>query len=190
MTDKKQVIKDTGTGHQAENMTVNYNYHQIKNKSVIAKVVNAIANSNFEIELQSTNSVALPARVQEKIAHNNVKKCQYIIESIKTNNIDLTNVYDVLEQEKPRQIDKILCQIQFLYKAELGSISQDENLSHELIQKHADKIIENIQAKLRSLVLESENLDADNEDVDLSVQLIVADAFIKCLILENPESTT
>ena len=38
---------------------------------------------------------------------------------------------------------------------------------------------------LREKTLESSNLNAENEDVDIAIGVIVADAFISCVVLEN-----
>jgi hypothetical protein len=56
-----------------------------------------------------------------------------------------------------------------------------------VIKKYSDSILENIRQNLRTKILESSNLDASNEDVDKTLNLIVADAFIACIILKNPQ---
>lgn len=191
MTDKKQENQNGGTGYLAEVLTVNnethiHNGNMPRNKSIIAEVVNIVSTFS-QPETINFNSDALPAEVKEKIRHNNVTRCRYIIETYKRNTIDLNNVYNTLEQERPGRKQKLLQIVNNCYKQQLCLLSENENVDIATIQQHSDTILENITKSLRKRVLESSNLKADNEDVDIAVNLIVADAFMECLVLENPE---
>ncbi len=191
MTTRKQQNKNGGTGYQADRMTVHNETHMhndiAKNKSTIAEVVNIIA-AFPPPEIIADNSTALPAEVVSKIQYNNVKRCRYIIDTYKSNTIDLNNIYNILEQERPGRKQKLLHIIHNCYKQQLGILSKDGTVDIAIIQEHSDSILENITTTLRTKVLESSNLNAENEDVEIAVNLIVADAFIECLVLENPEA--
>ena len=56
-----------------------------------------------------------------------------------------------------------------------------------ITQKQSDSILENIIKNLKDKVLESSNLNAYNEEIENALNLIVANAFIECLVLENPQ---
>lgn len=191
MSNKKQQNNNGGTGYQAKQITVNNGTHvhgsTPRNKSVIAEVVNLLS-ALPQSEQTVFDSASLPAGVAEKIQHNSVAKCRYIIETYKSNTIDLENVYNTLEQERPGRKQKLLNRINFCYKQQLGQLVTGNNLDIQVIRQNSDTILENIVGILREKILESSNLNADNEDVDLAVNLIVADAFIQCLVLENPEA--
>lgn len=193
MTNKKQQNNNGGVGYQAETVNINHGPHihgsMPRNKSVIADIVNFLS-ALPRPENVLFDSAILPSGVAKKIQHNNLVRCRYIIETYKINTIDLENAYSTLEQERPGRKQKLLDIIHLCYKQQLGQLIVDDIIDIETIRKNADAILENIVETLRAKVLESSNLNADNEDVDLAVNLIVADAFIQCLVLENPEATT
>lgn len=185
MTSTKQVIGNGGAGYQAESIIVN-NTPSPRNKSIIADVVNILSSYPAPTAI-AVNSAVLPAEVEAKIQYNNVCKSRYIIETYKLNTIDLTNVYDALEQEKPGRKEKLLFVIRNCYERQLSTVAQGGVVAITAIQENSDNILDNILIDLRQKVLESSNLNADNEDVDIAIRLILADAFIECRVLENPQ---
>lgn len=171
------------TAYQAENMNI-YNSVQPRNKSIIAQVVNILSSiipSNRVLNYKRT----IPAEVKTKMDHNNLTKSRYIIESYKNNVIDLNNAYNTLEEERPGNKDKLIRNIKNLYEYELSQIDFEKN-GIKAIRENSDKILENCINELQKQVLESSNLNAYNEDVYFAVNLIIADAFIECILLENP----
>lgn len=181
---------DNSTNYQAENMTVHVYEHYPNKMSIIAEVVNILATSiNFD-ELPEI-SANLPLEVRKKIEHNNIQQSKHIIESYKDYVLDLEKAYNILEQETPNANKKVLKIINTLYKSKIASLTIDNNSSViDLIRTISDNIINEIIASLKDTVFASKNLSAYSEDVDISINLIVADAFIKCLILENPNKET
>ena len=189
----KQQNNNEGTGYQAEQMIVNNATHVypslIKNKSIIAEVVNIIADLSMP-ESTHYELSALPEEVTVKIEYNYIERCKYIIESYKDYTIDLNNVYNTLEQAKPGKKQKLLDTIRDCYKQELSKLKENEKnelVDILVIKKYSDSILENIKQNLHTKILGSSNLDAYNEDVDKTLNLIVADAFIACIILKNPQ---
>ena len=96
----------------------------------------------------------------------------------------LEKIYQTLEQEKPGRKSRLLRNISDLYKIEKGNITTNNDI--EQIRKNADLIIGNIINKLDLEAKQSSNIDADNEDIKAAVSIVVADAFIRCKILEDP----
>lgn len=184
MSSTKQVNTDGATGYQAESITV---VNTPRNKSVIADVVNALSAFSPP-NSDSLETAVLPAGVRAKLEYNNVKRCQYIIEGYKNSISDLANIYETLEQERPGRKQKLLHIIRICYETQLGVFVQKNTFTIDLVREHSDTILENIINDLRKRVIESSNLEADNEDVDIAIRIIVADAFIECRILENPEA--
>lgn len=181
----EQSVQNGSNGYQAEKMWV-FNDTQPRNRSIIAEVVNILskipASSN-----QMKKSRSLPAEIRKKMDHNNLIKCRCIIESYKNNIIDLNKVYNTLEEERTGQTDKLLQVINDIYEEEIVDFIEDDSINIDLLREKSDEVFENILNKLKKEVLESANLDAYNEDVHIAVRLIVADAFIRCIVLENPE---
>lgn len=187
MSSSKQIVGNGGTAYQAESMVVN-NTPTPRNKSIIADVVNILSSYPSPTAI-APNSATLPAEIEAKIQHNNVCKSRYIIETYKLNTIDLTNVYDALEQEKPGRKEKLLFVIRDCYEKQLSAVAKGGDVAIEAIQENSDVILDNILNDLRHKVLESSNLNAENEDVDIAIRLILADAFIECRVLENPQAS-
>lgn len=177
---------DNSTNYQAEKMTVHVYEHYPNKMSIIAEVVNILATSIKFDELPEI-SENLPLEVREKIEHNNIQQSKHIIESYKDYVLDLEKAYNILEQETPNANKKVLKIINTLYKSKIASLTIDNNNSViDLIRTISDNIMNEIITSLKETVFASKNLSAYSEDVDISINLIVADAFIKCLILENP----
>lgn len=183
MDKKDQKNEDRSIGYQADTINV-FNGASPKNKSIIAEVVNILSGS-CTLESFPLDSSPLPSKVEEKIIHNNVNRCRHIIETYKDNVIDLGYAYKTIEELRPGRHQKLLHIISRCYKNELGKLFDDGNFSQEKIRQNSDQILENIMHVLREKTLESSNLNAENEDVDIAIGVIVADAFISCVVLEN-----
>ena len=176
----KQNIKGGSTGYQAETINI---INVLKNKSTIAEVVNAISKIDLEDENNFGKIKEVP-EIEAKIRHNNITKYLYLINDYGLYGKILEGIYETLEQEKPGKKGKLLRVISDFYKAEKGVLTQTNDI--DLIRHNADLIIENIITKLDDEILKSSNLDAENEEVHSAIQIIVADAFIQCKILEDP----
>jgi hypothetical protein len=177
----EQHNSEGSTGYQA-NRDINI-INVLKNKSAIAEVVNAISKIDLEDENNLGKIKEIP-EIEAKIRHNNITKYLYLINDYGLYGKILEGIYETLEQEKPGKKGKLLRVISDFYKAEKGILTQTNDL--DIIRDNADLIIENIITKLDDKILKSSNLDAENEDVHSAIQIIVADAFIQCKILEDP----
>ena len=182
-----QLNTNRSSGYQANNMTINNHTYSnvIKNKSIIAEVINIIAT--LPVESISYTTRALPEEVEKKILHNKLTRCKYIIEIYKSHNKDLDNAYYILEQERPGRKQKLSANINSHYKQELNKLNEKHIEDIVTTQEWSDSILENIIKNLNDKVLASSNLNAYNEDIEKALNLIVANAFIECLILENPQ---
>ena len=176
----EQKIKGNSTGYQANIINI---INVLKNKSTIGDVVNAISKIELEDETNLGKIKELP-EIGEKIGHNNITKYKYLIDGYGLYGKKLKGIYETLEEEKPEKKGKLLRMISDFYKAEKGILTQTDNI--DVIRKNADLIIENIIKKLDAEILKSSNLDAENEDVHSAIHIIVADAFIQCKVLEDP----
>lgn len=183
-----QLNTNGSSGYQANNMTINNHTYSnvIKNKSIIAELINIIATLPV-VEPVSYTTRALPEGVEKKILHNKLIRCKYIIESYKSYNTDLDGAYYILEQERPGSKQKLSANINSLYKQELNKLNEWHIEDIVTTQERSDSILENIIKNLKDRVLESSNLDAYNEDIEKALNLIIANAFIECLVLENPQ---
>ena len=177
---RKQVNKGNSTGYQAENINI---YNVIRNTSILADVVNAISKINLDDE-GIFGAVKEKPIIEDKINHNSIEKYRYLIDDYQIYGKELGKIYNTLEKEKPGRKAKLLRVISDFYKKEKGVISTDGNF--EDIKNNSDLIIENIINQIETEIVKSSNLNADNEDVKNATSIVVADAFIACKILENP----
>jgi hypothetical protein len=180
----KQIINSNGTGYQSEHMTV-YNEIVPKNRSCIAEVVNILSSQNIEIN-HAEDSTLLPADIEEKIQYNNIQKSRAIIEMFKPNIADLERAYKTLEEVRSNAKEKILNIINLKYEEEISLGFENYNEKLKYIQNNSDNIFETIVKKLENMVYRSSNFEADQEDAEIAVKVILADAFINCLIMEKP----
>ncbi len=180
MTKQEQNIGKNGTGYQAERINI---YNVIRNPSKLANVVNAISKIDFD-DKSNFGVLKEPPVIDDKIKHNDVKAYFELIKDYGLYGKKLSSIYKTLEQEKPGRKSRILRNIADLYKVEKGKLTNDNNI--EIIRSNADLIIENIINKLDKEAKQSANIDADNEDIKAAIFMVVADAFIRCKILEDP----
>lgn len=58
------------------------------------------------------------------------------------------------------------------------------------IKEHADEIVDNIIKQLRKFVYKSSNVNSlYKEQIEIGINVVVAHAFVECLILENPNAS-
>ncbi len=183
MTKQKQNIGKEGTGYQTgDNGVININ-NVVKNPSILANVINAISKIDLDDKTNFGELKEAPV-IEDKIKHNDIKAHFELINDYGLYGKKLETIYQTLEQEKPGRKSRLLRNISDLYKIEKGNLTTNNDI--EVIRANADLIIENIINKLDFAAKESSNIDADNEDVKAAVSIVVADAFIRCKILEDP----
>jgi hypothetical protein len=180
MTNQKQNIGKGGTGYQAKTININ---NIVRNPSILANVINVI--SKIDLDDKTNLGVLKEAPViEDKIKHNDIKAYFELINDYGLYGKKLETIYQTLEQEKPGRKSRLLRNISDLYKKEKGKITINNDIVK--IRENADLIIENIINKLDLEAKESSNINAENEDIKAAVSIVVADAFIRCKILEDP----
>ena len=66
-------------------------------------------------------------------------------------------------------------------------VSQDTAQSEiEIVRKSADVIIKSVEKALLAEVRGSSNIEVTSESINVSLQIVLIDAFIRCKILEEP----
>lgn len=180
MTNQEQNISKGGTGYQAKTINI---YNVVRNPSILANVVNAISKIDFD-DKSIFGVVKEPPVIEDKIKYNNVKAYFSLIHDYGLYGKKLDSIYKSLEREKPGRMGRILRNIVDLYKVEKGKLTNDNDI--EIVRSNADSIIENIINKLDREAKQSANIEADNEDIKAAIFIVVADAFIRCKILEDP----
>lgn len=182
MNKQNQNIGKGGTGYQAGD-SINI-YNVLKNPSTLAEVVNAISKINLDDKSLYGQLKEAPV-IEDKIEHNNVQAYRYLINDYQLYQKTLEKIYKTFDQEQPFRKNRLLRVISDHYKKEKGALTTNDN-DIETIREHADSIIEKIISKLENEILKSSNLQSTNEDTLTAISIIIADAFIRCKILEDP----
>jgi hypothetical protein len=160
-------------------------YVQKQMPSALAKIIHAL------IPLISDNSWSDSSgkkgyEVEDKIQLNSVVKYAELIREYSGYSVVIEKVYDE-QPDRKRAFLQGIRNHYLLYKGEL--LKQNPDIPRqEVIQSHADSIIDYLIHKLIEEYTSSSNKNAeiDKEDLQHCVTMIVLCAFIDCKILENP----
>ena len=147
----------------------------VKYDTDLAKVINAFSKDNFQDE-----------KFPNKLDFEIEKKIKFNLLDTKKNFIRDYSIYLGKLQEKYTEFDRAG------KNTSVAVLNSLRTVYHELKNKKSepsklfDEIIEQVKIKAR----ESSNLeDVSEEMLELCIQIIVVDAFMKCKIFENPKSS-
>ena len=124
-----------------------------------------------------------------KINHNNLKSKSHIIKQYLDHSSKVEEAYVEIDSLITFGKDTILQNLNDLYYSALDSVEIDY-LTCEVdiikIRENSEHILDFIIQKLKNTVFESKNTPTYKEHVELGVNVVVAHAFIECIIMENP----
>jgi hypothetical protein len=151
-----------------------------KNPSALNTVIKYIGIKmfdNFSSEPQNAPNS------QEKILYNNISRYKPIIEEYAPYQGKLNKLYKEIENQASPKKELVLQNIKKLYLQEKGKYNNLEE-----IRTNADNIIDKVKDKLWNVIENSSNAiaDLDYEAIDISLLIILVDAFMRCNILEEP----
>jgi hypothetical protein len=121
---------------------------------------------------------------EEKIKYNNVVIYRHIIEEYKIYQGRLSKIYEEIEKQGSSKKEVILQNIKTIYLKEKGNYSGIDE-----IRNNADKIIKNVENELWQIIENSQNINSHMpfEAIQISLLIILVDAFMRCNILEEPK---
>jgi hypothetical protein len=151
-----------------------------KHISVLNIVINYIGNRIID---NPVNESPNAPNIQDKIFYNNVNEYKSIIEEYALYNSHLNKLYKEIEEQGSPKKEIILQNIRNLYLKEKANKNMDE------IRNNADDIIEKIKNKLWENIERNENsFELSIEVIEISLLVILVDAFMRCKILEEPKA--
>ena len=125
-----------------------------------------------------------------KIEHNNLKARQSIVQTYQNYSLQIEESFIDIDQQIINGKTVILENLQNLYFEVLDELEIDyvcvEIIDINKIRENSDDIIDYIILKLKNLSVESNNCNLPQEAIDIGIKVIVAHAFIECIIMENP----
>lgn len=128
-----------------------------------------------------------------KINHNNLKSKSHIIKQYTDHSSKIEEAYTEIDSMIVFGKETILRNLNDLYYSALDTLNIDY-LTREtditLIRDNSEFIIEYIIRKLKNMAYESKNTPRFKEYIDFGVNVVVAHAFIECIIMESPNIDT
>jgi len=154
--------------------------------SAINELLNQLANKKYKfqnIKRKPTSDTVF------KIKHNNLKSTNHIIKQYLDHSSKIEVALKDIDSVVPFGKQIVLHTLNDLYFQALDNFNIDFlscEIEIEKIREHSDQIIEYIIIKLKNAAFESKNTPTFKEYIELGINVIVAYAFIECVIMENP----
>lgn len=146
----------------------------IKLETNLATIINILSKENWSEGENTPEKVKF--EIDRKIAHNNLKSSKLIIEDYSIHHGRLDKIYSEFDKGGSNKSTTVLSTIRQEY-AKLVSTLTDDQLFFAVIEKVQEKILNSVNYK---------NIPFD--ELELCVNILVVDAFIRCKIFENPEN--
>lgn len=181
----KQIHSGIGHNINADNVFIN---SIPKISSDLTAVVNALGKKIFFPDFESDNEITTPFDPEKKIKYNNIIKFKVIIENYKSYVGKLSSIYKEFDSQGTNKTHIVLENIKLAYikeKAALLAINKGKK-EIDVIRAAADNIIDRVENTLLTEVKTSSNIETSSETINLSLQIVLIDAFIRCKILEEP----
>ncbi|MEJ2765616.1 hypothetical protein VV869_16815 [Photobacterium sp. MCCC 1A19761] len=124
-----------------------------------------------------------------KISHNNIKSKRHIIKQYLDFSSKVENAFFLIDSLIPFGKQIVIQSLNDLYYEALDEIDVDyfsNEIDIEKIKDNSEFILDYIIQKLICSVYESKNAPEIKEQIELGVNVVVAHAFIECVVLENP----
>jgi hypothetical protein len=160
----------------------------------VDSVVNSLLTeiSLIPVDVLSTKKRSVPAAVIVKVDHNNLQSQCFILKQYQAYSASIETSYKIIDTNIINGKSKVFLMLDNLYVKALSDIGIKpfaSEIDMELIRQNADDIIKKIITGLKDFCYESSNVPSDKESVEIGVNVVVAHAFVECLILENPNDT-
>lgn len=139
---------------------------------------------NFSLDRRRPSSETMA-----KIEHNHLKSKRHIIKQYLDHSLKVEEAYSEIDSMIPFGKDTIFQNLNDLYFSALDEVDIDYlicDVDINKVRENSEFILDFIIKKLKNAVFESKNKPSYKEHVELGVNVIVAHAFIECVIMENP----
>lgn len=180
---------NSGSGtNLAAGRDINVNYSEPKQLSILAEIINVLGNLIYtDIEEEDDKIDAF--KIAAKIQYNNVIEFRPILDEYKIHIGKLSSIYQEFDSQGTNKTSKVLSNIRYHYlkvKAEF-KVSSPGKTDVEIVKENADAIINKVQERLMAEINNAINITESFETINISLLVVLIDAFIKCKILEEPK---
>lgn len=177
-----------GSGHNINaNRDVNI-YVEQKHLSLLAAIVN-ILGKRLYIDSPDDNPNYTSFDIDRKIDYNSIKGYKMIIDEHKIYVGKLSVIYQEFDNEGTNKTQITLSNIRTHYLKtlmEYRAANEDED-TITVVRRYSDQIIQDIEEKLLAEIQKSTNITETVDCINVSLQIIIVDALMRCKILEKPQ---
>ena len=145
----------------------------LKLESNLATVINILSKEDWNKKepISQINSF----EIERKITHNNLNSAKIIIDDYYLHYSRVDKIYTEFDSQGSNKSSSVLSTIRQEYAKLKSSLTDDE-------------LFFNIVSKVQEKVLNSSNYTSiPFDELELCINILVVDAFIRCKIFENPE---
>lgn len=178
----------SGTGHNVAAARDVFIETLPKISSDLTAIVNILGKRLFMTDGVEEKDVTAAFDPNAKIEYNNVIKFKIILENYKMYVGKLTTIYGEFDNQGSNVTRIVLENIKLAYlKEKADQVSRNPGKDEiTVIRENADAIIENVESALANQIRTSSNIETSSDTINISLQIILIDAFIRCKILEEP----
>lgn len=159
--------------------------------SVINFILNILSTQEFKLDACRRKP---SAKTIVKINHNNLQSKSHIIKQYLDRSSTIESAFFQIDSIIPFGKSIALRNLNDLYFEALDEAGIEyltvEKIDITKIRENSEFIIDYIIVKLKNIALESKNISSYREEIDAGVNVVVAHAFIECVIMETPENDT
>lgn len=146
----------------------------LKLESNLATIINILSKEDWNKNEPVGETISF--EIDRKISHNNLNSAKIIINDYSLHYSRVDKIYTEFDAQGSNKSNSVLSTIRQEYAKLRGKLSDDE-LFFDLISKVQEK------------VLNSSNYSSiPFDELELCINILLVDAFIRCKIFENPEN--
>ena len=165
--DKQRVLYDFISKELGQTVDI------VKLDSNIAGIINILAEN---IDMTSIPPETVPFEIEDKIDFNNLQGVQEIIDDYKIFYHKLDQIYSEFDKGGKNKSFSVLQEIRKQYIKLKNTEKSSEEIFYEIIDN------------LLTIIKNSRNyVEVPIEELQMCVDILVVDAFIRCKIFKNPE---
>ena len=162
----------------------------LEKPSLLIQAIDAISDADFEKEEDALDEKPLPFKIEGKINYNAIQRNRDLIEEYGPYHAKIEAIYGTLEAEGfSFKKERLLRNVRNLYLRTKRQFIKDFATPGQdsigIVRKHADDIFEEVEGRLFDWV---QNRGSIEEDAWFAILIVMVDAFMRCKILEAPNS--
>ncbi|AJM72051.1 ABC-three component system protein [Mycoplasma yeatsii] len=143
--------------------------------TILADLINHIHQTSLA-EIDESEYQTISFEIEEKISFNKLKNKAHLVNDYFIYHNDMLNIYEDLDIQGNNKSRSVLQKIRKVYHD-----SKKDKFS-------PDEIFGECSKQIKKVIIESENwIPIDEEPLEMYIDIILVDAFVRCKIFENPE---